>query len=548
MGHWTFTDATGSEQTGNWGPLTLKGNASVAGGEIAVSSAGWARADSYTGPTITDKTLVAKVRLDNLNAVAGGPLALETTAQHGFDAIVYAERQAYRWMAGSEFFSRTQDFVPGMEDRAFGAGTDRQIAISYKGNGNGTQTITGCLNGVLLGSYTTGVRSYPTNGVIALFGPRHLTGPGASAGPVGAINAHIDEARVYNRALTCAQIAAIEDVDGDGTVDRLDNCPNVANAGQTDTDGDGVGDACDSTPNGDSDGDGVDEAVDNCVNVANPGQADTDQDGQGDACDTFDNRDGDGDGVSNGGDNCPTVANPAQTDTDEDGQGDACDATDNRDSDGDGVQNHADNCVNDANTDQADTNGDGIGNACDTDNDAVGNAQDNCPTVANADQVDTDGDGSGDACDSFDDRDTDGDGVKNGADNCIADANPDQLDIDGDGAGNACDAVNDLDLDNDGVNDDVDNCAGLANPGQVDTDQDGQGDACDTDDDGDGFPDGQDACTTQFGTAANGCPMPTQKPQCMNDGWRSYGTTFRNQGDCVSYIATRGKNQPAGSK
>jgi hypothetical protein len=41
--------------------------------------------------------------------------------------------------------------------------------------------------------------------------------------------------------------------------------------------------------------------------------------------------------------------------------------------------------------------------------------------------------------------------------------------------------------------------------------------------------------------------MPTSKDQCMKDGWKSYGTTFKNQGDCVSFIATKGKNQPAGT-
>ena len=35
------------------------------------------------------------------------------------------------------------------------------------------------------------------------------------------------------------------DTDGDGVIDSLDNCPNVANADQTDTDGDGIGDVCD---------------------------------------------------------------------------------------------------------------------------------------------------------------------------------------------------------------------------------------------------------------------------------------------------------------
>lgn len=41
------------------------------------------------------------------------------------------------------------------------------------------------------------------------------------------------------------------DEDGDGVTDGEDNCPEVANAEQTDTDDDGTGDACDDTPDGD---------------------------------------------------------------------------------------------------------------------------------------------------------------------------------------------------------------------------------------------------------------------------------------------------------
>ena len=36
------------------------------------------------------------------------------------------------------------------------------------------------------------------------------------------------------------------------------------------------------------------------------------------------------------------------------------------------------------------------------------------------------------------------------------------------------------------------------------------------------------------------------KDQCKNDGWKSYGV-FKNQGDCVSFVATKGKNLPAGN-
>ncbi|WP_373078417.1 hypothetical protein [Zhongshania sp.] len=50
----------------------------------------------------------------------------------------------------------------------------------------------------------------------------------------------------------------LADSDGDGIVDRDDNCPNVANAdGQTvDSDGDGIGDACDSVVGNDGDNNG----------------------------------------------------------------------------------------------------------------------------------------------------------------------------------------------------------------------------------------------------------------------------------------------------
>jgi hypothetical protein len=38
-------------------------------------------------------------------------------------------------------------------------------------------------------------------------------------------------------------------------------------------------------------------------------------------------------------------------------------------------------------------------------------------------------------------------------------------------------------------------------------------------------------------------PLPTSKCQCKNGGWRDFGV-FRNQGDCVSFVATKGKNPP----
>jgi hypothetical protein len=39
--------------------------------------------------------------------------------------------------------------------------------------------------------------------------------------------------------------------------------------------------------------------------------------------------------------------------------------------------------------------------------------------------------------------------------------------------------------------------------------------------------------------------LPTSKQQCKNGGWRNF-PGFKNQGDCVSFVATGGKNPPAG--
>jgi hypothetical protein len=36
--------------------------------------------------------------------------------------------------------------------------------------------------------------------------------------------------------------------------------------------------------------------------------------------------------------------------------------------------------------------------------------------------------------------------------------------------------------------------------------------------------------------------VPTTTEQCKKGGWQTYGV-FKNQGDCVTYVATKGKNQ-----
>lgn len=105
------------------------------------------------------------------------------------------------------------------------------------------------------------------------------------------------------------------DIDQDGIVDRIDNCPYIKNSDQKDSDKNGKGDICE-----DKDGDSILDGIDNCPQFANRNQIDLDTNSVGDICEDKDN-----DKIPNNIDNCPEIANPDQKDTDQDKIGYVCD-------------------------------------------------------------------------------------------------------------------------------------------------------------------------------------------------------------------------------
>jgi hypothetical protein len=175
------------------------------------------------------------------------------------------------------------------------------------------------------------------------------------------------------------------DVDLDGVVDSLDNCPENSNTNQLNTDGDTQGDACDL----DDDNDGVADTTD-AFPLNNSESLDTDHDGIGNSADLDD----DNDDVADTTDAFP-LNNSESLDTDHDGIGNNADLDD----DNDDAADTADAFPLDS-SESADTDHDGIGNNADPDDDNNGIPDIN-DTNSNFNKGDVNGDASINAVDIY---------------------------------------------------------------------------------------------------------------------------------------------------
>jgi sucrose-6-phosphate hydrolase SacC (GH32 family) len=158
-----------------------------------------ALAQTVPSPLI-DKTLVVWAAPANLTQPGGSALTIEDVGDR-FDAIVFGELSSGKWMAGSEMFARTQKEQSAFSAETVDANTFVKIAIVYK-----AREIITYRNGDLYSRHTVagaphafGPRS------IVLFGKRHRR-QGDNAHFAG----RIDDARIYDRALSTAEIAALK--------------------------------------------------------------------------------------------------------------------------------------------------------------------------------------------------------------------------------------------------------------------------------------------------------------------------------------------------
>ena len=201
VGWWLFDSE--KDEIGNWEDITLHG-AKITGGQLVVETGKWAHALDYTGPDITELSLVTWVSLDDYAKTNGSALTLDKETADQFCAIVWAERVDKQWMPGSSHFRRTADFPDAVTEKPTGEMV--YLVITYEDVKN-KYRITGYRNGESLGSFDMGdLRIWPAGDAEAIWGKRHVNG---LAGP-GELNAHIEESRIYNVALTHDEVKSLE--------------------------------------------------------------------------------------------------------------------------------------------------------------------------------------------------------------------------------------------------------------------------------------------------------------------------------------------------
>jgi mono/diheme cytochrome c family protein len=204
IGRWEFDGDLKDSIGGLHG--TAHGSARTEGGSLLLDGK-----DGYveTPPLPIEmgpKTLAVWLTLASVDQRGGGAMTIQSPSGAVFDSVVFGEREAGQWMAGSNGFSRWQSFLAPVETEA-----SRQvvnIAIVYGAN----RTITAYRHGRRYGaSYTApALAIFEARKAQILFGLRHSP-PGGDRFLAGAI----DRAALYDRALDADQVAALAGVPSD---------------------------------------------------------------------------------------------------------------------------------------------------------------------------------------------------------------------------------------------------------------------------------------------------------------------------------------------
>lgn len=175
----------------------------IAAVSLLSASIGFAQTDKIPSgweTSLGDKTLVVWAVPANLNQRAGSALTIDN-GRDNFDAIVFGELAPAKWMAGSDFYHRTQKDQSSFVEETADSDTFVQIAIVYHG-----QQINVFRDGKPYSQHRFA-------GAPLEFGPGSLVNIGRRH-PKQTDAAHfagaIDDVRIYDGALSAEQISALK--------------------------------------------------------------------------------------------------------------------------------------------------------------------------------------------------------------------------------------------------------------------------------------------------------------------------------------------------
>jgi hypothetical protein len=178
----------------------LIGGAKIQGGRLVLNGTDACFRSAPLARDLREKTMEAWVSLANLDQRGGGVITVEDEKGHIFDSIVFAEKERLHWVAGSNVFSRSQN-AGGPEETAK-PGELVHVAAVYRADG----TIALFRNGEPYGkpwkSPTASPITFAAGNAHILLGKRHNSGGKAF------LAGEIEEARLYDRALTADELRA----------------------------------------------------------------------------------------------------------------------------------------------------------------------------------------------------------------------------------------------------------------------------------------------------------------------------------------------------
>jgi hypothetical protein len=193
---WNFV---GKDKSGYSGSLEFFGSAEITEDALVLSDGGYALSPVQSG-NLREKTLTAWVQLDNLDQRGGGVVSVQSIDGNVFDSIVFGEQTPKQWLAGSNFFARTQSFRGESEDSA--PEVPVQLVIVYRSDG----MILAYRNGKAYGQpyQSSGLHEFTDGNWIVSLGLRHLP-----AARDKTFTGKIWNASVYDQALTPDQVEVL---------------------------------------------------------------------------------------------------------------------------------------------------------------------------------------------------------------------------------------------------------------------------------------------------------------------------------------------------